>query len=67
MMTREQAEKWLSEQFEYEYCAECGGDAEDHIVCSGPFGLPFAMCKFTPIVAGVMFRHGKVLHNLVRS
>jgi hypothetical protein len=24
------AEQWLKELFEYEYCAECGGDAVDH-------------------------------------
>lgn len=53
-------EQWLSQQFEYEYCPECGGDAEDHILCAGPLGLPFAMCKFTPIVEGVVFRHGHV-------
>lgn len=54
---------WLLELFEYEYCHECGGDAEDHIPCEGPFGMPFAMCKFSPLEQGVMFRHGKVLHG----
>lgn len=53
---------WLAEQFEYEYCSECGGDSDDHLVCSGPFGLPFAMCKFAPIVDGVGFRHGEVIN-----
>lgn len=53
--------KWLRELFEFEYCPECYGDDEDHIPCHGPFGLPFAMCKFAPIVDGVGFRHGKVI------
>lgn len=36
--------EWLKEQFEYEYCAECGGDAEDHDAI--PFlGNWFARCK----------------------
>ena len=30
--------KWLRDLFEFEYCPECGGDAEDHIPCEGPFG-----------------------------
>ncbi len=55
------APKWMRELFEFEYCHECGGDTEDHIPCDGPLGLPFAMCKFAPIVDGVMFRHGKVI------
>lgn len=48
-------------EFEFEYCHECGGDLEDHILCEGPFGLPFAMCKFAPIVKDVGFRHGQVI------
>jgi hypothetical protein len=24
------AAEWLAETFEFEYCAECGGDAEHH-------------------------------------
>ena len=32
--------------FEFEYCAECGGDAEDHEVCLVPgIGNYFARCK----------------------
>jgi hypothetical protein len=52
--------EFSSELFECEYCAECGGDAEDHIPTIGPFGLWFAMCKCTPIVDGVYFRHDKM-------
>jgi hypothetical protein len=32
------AQEFLEELFEYEYCAECGGDTADHTVmltCSG--------------------------------
>lgn len=37
-------ESWLEEQFEYEYCHECGGDAEHHD--AAPFmGNWFAKCK----------------------
>ena len=37
-------EKWLEEMFECEYCAECGGDAEDHTAI--PFlGNWFARCN----------------------
>ena len=54
---------WLEQQFGFEYCAECGGDAEDHLLCDGPFGLPFAMCKFSPLVDGVMFRYGKLMRG----
>ena len=35
---------WLKEQFEYEYCAECGGDAEDHDAVP-LLGNWFARCK----------------------
>ena len=53
--------KWLVDLFEYEYCAECGGDDVDHIPCDGPFGLPFAMCKFAPLdPSKTIFRHGRV-------
>ena len=34
--------------FEFEYCAECGGDVQDHEPCIGPFGLWFARCKRDP-------------------
>lgn len=53
--------KWIQELFEFEYCAECLGDAEDHISCVGPFGLPFAMCKFSPSVEGWALRNGKLV------
>ena len=42
----ETPEEWLEQLFEYEYCAECGGDAEDHEVCLVPgIGNYFARCK----------------------
>ena len=50
---------FLTELFEFEYCGECGGDADDHVLCEGPFGLPFAMCKVGIIVEGFAFRHGQ--------
>jgi hypothetical protein len=46
--------------FEFEYCGECGGDLDDHILCDGPFGLPFVMCKAAPIMDGYVFRDGRM-------
>ncbi len=46
-MTRQERDKWLHDQFEYEYCAECGGDARHHTVV-GVMGNPFALCKYPP-------------------
>ncbi len=40
------ADEWLAELFEFEYCAECEGDAQHHTVCGGPFGNFFARCDF---------------------
>ena len=41
--------EWLRRLFEYEYCPECGGDAEDHDVCIVPgIGNYFARCKRSP-------------------
>jgi hypothetical protein len=38
---------WLAELFEFEYCAECGGDAEHHTAI--PFlGNWFARCDYPP-------------------
>ena len=46
-MTETPAE-WLEDLFEFEYCAECGGDAEDHEVCIVPgMGTYFARCLRT--------------------
>jgi hypothetical protein len=43
-MTETPAE-WLEDLFEFEFCAECGGDAEDHEVCIVPgMGTFFARC-----------------------
>ena len=36
---------WLIEQFVYEFCHECGGDAIDHIAGSDPLGNLHAYCK----------------------
>ena len=45
-MMSETPEKWLERLFEFEYCAECGGDAADHEVCLVPgIGNYFARCK----------------------
>lgn len=38
---------WLAELFEYEYCAECGGDAQHHTAVPLPIaGEPFARCDY---------------------
>lgn len=43
----ETPEEWLGPHFEYENCPECGGDAEDHVVCLGPgLGTYFARCRY---------------------
>lgn len=44
--SRRTAEEFLQELFEFEFCAECGGDVEDHRVALGPFGLWIAICRF---------------------
>ena len=42
----ETPEEWLESLFEFEYCAECGGDAKDHEVCLVPgIGNYFARCR----------------------
>ena len=42
----ETPDEWLESLFEFEYCAECGGDAMDHEVCIVPgMGTYFARCK----------------------
>jgi hypothetical protein len=30
---KEAPSEWLERLFEFEYCAECGGDANDHEMC----------------------------------
>jgi hypothetical protein len=41
----ETPDEWLEDLFEFEFCAECGGDAEDHEVCIVPgMGTFFARC-----------------------
>ena len=42
-------DEWLRRLFEFEYCPECGGDAEDHELCIVPgMGTYFARCKRSP-------------------
>jgi hypothetical protein len=41
--------EWLVQQFEFEYCSECGGDENDHDAI--PFmGNWFARCHKVPTV-----------------
>ena len=42
------AEEWLKELFEYEYCAECGGDWFDHDAIAF-MGNWLARCKNPPL------------------
>jgi hypothetical protein len=46
MANQQSPATWLEEQFEFEYCHECGGDFEHHTVCNGPFGHYFARCDY---------------------
>jgi hypothetical protein len=46
----EPPDEWLRRLFEFEYCPECGGDAEDHVV-SLVLGNYFAWCKRPEAVA----------------
>jgi len=40
--------QWLADLFEFEYCAECGSDADGHDAV--PFmGNWFARCKVVPL------------------
>lgn len=43
----ETSDEWLRRLFEFEYCPECGGDAENHEV-SLVLGNYFAWCKSSP-------------------
>ena len=44
------AQQFLEEIFEYEYCAECGGDTEDHTVVLDVLGLFHAHCLKPPVL-----------------
>lgn len=62
--------KWLSELFESEYCAECGGDAIDHIAGSDVLGNMHAYCK--PIEVGervefVSARDAKLVGTVIET
>jgi hypothetical protein len=49
---KETPSEWLERLFEFEFCAECGGDADDHEVCLVPgIGNYFARCKCPEAVA----------------
>jgi hypothetical protein len=51
-------EEWLAELFEFEFCAECGGDADDHEVCLVPgIGTYFARCR-RPVDEPAATEHG---------
>jgi len=39
-------DQWLTDLFEYEFCSECGGDAEHHRVILSPVGNRFAQCQY---------------------
>lgn len=38
--------EWLKEQFEFELCSECFGDAEDHIATPDQLGKWHAWCTY---------------------
>ncbi len=44
------AQKFLEDLFEYEYCAKCGGDTEDHVVVLDVLGLFHAYCLNPPVL-----------------
>lgn len=49
----ETPEEWLADLFEFEFCPECGGDAEDHEVCLVPgIGNFFARCRRPDVTPG---------------
>jgi hypothetical protein len=49
---KEAPSEWLERLFEFEFCVECGGDADDHEVCLVPgIGNYFARCKHPEAVA----------------
>lgn len=37
-------QQWLEQMHEFEYCAECGGDTEDHIVTLDILGKFHSTC-----------------------
>lgn len=43
------AADWLEDMFEFELCAECGGDACDHEVDLDILGLFHATCLHPPL------------------
>jgi len=53
------ASKWAKEQFEFEYCAECGGDGKDHTYAL-LLGHWFARCKAVPSRSAIERREAKL-------
>lgn len=49
--TLEPPHDWLCRQFEHEFCAECGGDAQHH-TCMNFLGNWFARCDYPPAEDG---------------
>lgn len=45
---QECGECFLADLFEFEYCPECGGDAQHHTICVTPIGNLFARCNHPP-------------------
>lgn len=41
-------EVWLAQMFEFEYCGECGKDADRHVVTIDPLGKRHASCLDDP-------------------
>lgn len=50
---------FLTELFAYEYCAECGGDADNHVAGPDPLGNMHAYCKPIEVGEGVTFKYGE--------
>ena len=43
--------EWLAQTFEFEFCAECGGDARHH-TAAPLLGHWFAHCDYPPLASG---------------
>ena len=42
------AQEFADSLFEFEYCSECGKDADEHTAVIGPTGNWFAYCDTVP-------------------
>lgn len=45
-ITESEVKEFMDSLFEWEYCAECLGDAQHHTACVTPMGTLFARCDF---------------------